>query len=124
MSLSNRDAIKLAVKCYGADLTPQGLVDAAKTFASYVNSELTIKGDAVSAKSAEPLHDYLEKLGDKAEAFAKGKNIKVGDIVRWNNSVNTWEVMAKLTSENLAWVKSSTSNDYRTVRLDHLEVQG
>lgn len=124
MSLSNRDALELAVKCYGADLTPQGLVDAAKTFASYVNSELTVKGDAVSVKSAEPLHDHLKHFTGKGKTVRERTDIMVGDIVRWSNSVNTWEVVAKLTSENLAWVKSSTSNDYRTVRLDHLEVQG
>lgn len=98
--------------------------------------------------SAHPLQDYLNELHDKASAFSQQRDaelttaadlaaelaselaskssgsevkFKVGDKVRWNDSKTNWEIMAKLDSEKLAWIKSSTSNDYRTAPFSHLK---
>ena len=120
--LSRREALDLALRHYSSTTKVDGLLEYADKFYDYANQSVATMKPENDVKSAKPLDEYLEELSDKAKAFGEMRRIKVGDIVRWNHSATRWEVMAKLESENLAWIKSSTSSDYRTVRIDHLQL--
>lgn len=119
--ISRRDAIKLAVKCSEQFYTAQEIVDAAELFYEYMKrDEITAEpvgneGD----KGAYPLQEFMQ--GANKQAYASSEPIKVGDKVRWNHSINEWEVMAKLDSKQVAWIKSSDSSTYRTCPIGQLK---
>lgn len=144
--MSYRDSLELAVKAYGSTVSYKNIIETAEAFFLYANRDqqainsTSIPGESTGGSSAHPLQDYLGGLRDRALAFGQQRDaelhdaaelaskssgsevkFKVGDKVRWNDSKTNWEIMAKLDSEKLAWIKSSTSNDYRTAPFSHLK---